>query len=181
MVQPPRTPPLLNVSIRQAALTDYLFNTLPYFVTFATFGRHPVFQDVEVARLFVDELHKLRHELRFLLLSYVVMPGHVHLVIVPSSAAGLAKIMQYVKGRFARFYHARNGGTGSLWQSRYYETAVRGEAALLRRIEYIEENPVKASLVSRPEDYPFSSAADGKVDWENYLAPVQEVPASSPG
>lgn len=154
---------------------------VPYFVTFATYGRHPVFQDLETARLLVDELHILRQELRFLLLSYVVMPDHVHLVVVPSSVAGLAKIMQYVKGRFARLYHVRNGGSGRLWQSRYYETAVRDEAALWRRIEYIEENPMKAGLVEQPQDYPFSSAAKERMDLEKYLAPGQEVPASSPG
>ena len=153
----------------------------PYFVTFATYVRRAVFQDTEAGRLFVDELYKLRDELGFLLLSFVVMPDHVHLIIVPAPDVGLAKIMQYVKGRFARLHHARDGGTGSLWQSRYYETTIRDEAALFRRIEYIEGNPVTSGLVSRSEDYPFSSAATGRVDLEAYLSPLEQEGVTLPG
>ncbi len=143
---------------------------LPYFVTFATYGRLPVFRDAAAARLFLGELRKLRGELKFLLLGYVVMPDHVHLVIVPGSAVGLAKVMQYVKGRFARFYHARIGGEGKLWQNRYYETVIRDEASLLQRVQYMEGNPVRAGLVSQPEDCPFSSADSGRDDLEQYLS-----------
>lgn len=123
---------------------------------------------------FVDQLHHLREELRFLLVAYVVMPDHVHLIIVPPRGLTIAKIMQFVKGRFARLHNQR---TGPLWQSRYYETIIRGEAALWRRIEYlwrrieyIETNPVDAGLAASPEEYPFSSAAVACEDVERYLA-----------
>ena len=149
----------------------------PYFVTFATEKRRAVFQDDGTSRLFVDELHNLRNELGFLLLGYVVMPDHVHIVIVPGQTTGLPKIMQYVKGRFAHLYQRESGGTGKFWQSRYYETTIRDEASLLRRIHYLEGNPVRAGIVRQPEDYSFSSAANGGIDLEHYLSPqaVQAV------
>jgi putative transposase len=105
----------------------------------------------------------------------------VHLVVVPQPDIPLPKIMQYIKGRFSRLYHARNGGSGKLWQGRYYETTIRDEAALFRRIEYIEENPVQSGLASRPEDYAFSSGAIGRIDFEAYLAPDQREGAIVPG
>ncbi|MCH8994129.1 MAG: transposase [Chloroflexi bacterium] len=70
-------------------------------MTFTTYERSPVFHDAESGQLFLAELRKLRIELGFLLLGYVVMPEHVHLVIVPGSGAGLSKVRQYVKGRFS--------------------------------------------------------------------------------
>lgn len=152
----------------------------PYFVTFTTRERRAVFQDAWAARLFVDELHKLRHELSFLLLAYVVMPDHVHVIIVPGSTVGLSKIMQYVKGRFARLYHARMGGEGHLWQSRYYETIIRDEGSLVRRIHYLEGNPVRTGLVRQPEEYPFSSATGGRIDLEQCLSP-KAVDMAQPG
>lgn len=144
---------------------------LPYFVTFTTYERSPVFHDAEAGQLFLAELRKLRIELGFLLLGYVVMPEHVHLVIVPSSGAGLSKVIQHVKGRFSWLYSRKNGAHGKLWQSRYYETVVRDEASLLRRIQYVEGDPVRAGIVSRPEEYPFSSAAGGRDDLDRYLSP----------
>ena len=140
----------------------------PYFVTFTTEARQAIFQRPDVATLFVEQLQRLRHELRFLLLAYVIMPDHVHLVLVPREAANLARIMQFVKGRFSRAHHQRFGGEGSLWQRRYYETVVRGEGSLMRRIDYVEANPVQADLVDEPAAYAFSSAAHPNGDLEQY-------------
>ena len=141
----------------------------PYFVTFITYKRHPLFRDDGAARLFLDTLFTLRVELSFLLLAHSVMPDHIHLVIVPHADVGLARTMQYIKGRFSRLHNDRTGGRGQVWQGRYYETAVRDEAALLRRVDYVEANPVKAGLATVPEMYPFSSAAGDHRDLEAYL------------
>ena len=124
-----------------------------------------------MARFFVEELRTLRSELHFLLLGYVVMPDHVHLIVVPSLAANLGEVIQYVKGRFARRYNERTGGVGKFWQDRYYESIIRDEASLIRRMQYVEANPVKVGLVSQSEEYPFSSATSERDDLESYLAP----------
>ena len=141
----------------------------PYFVTFATYRRRQLFRDGVAAQLFLDTLFALRIELRFLLLAHAVMPDHVHLVIVPHQDVGLGKRMQHIKGRFARMHNAKMGSSGHLWQSRYYETAVRDEAALTRRVKYVEDNPVEAGLVATPEAYAYSSAAVDTGDLQTYL------------
>lgn len=109
------------------------------------------------------------------------MPDHVHLIVVPGLAANLGNIMQYVKGRFARRYNERTGGVGKLWQDRYYESIIRDEASLVRRMQYIEANPVTAGLVSQPEEFPFSSAASERDDLESYLAPQAIESVARPG
>ena len=118
----------------------------------------------------MTEVDRLRAELGFALLAYVVMPDHVHLILVPGPAAGLGRIMQFVKGRFARLWNAQQGSSGSVWQARYYESAVRTEVQLARWLQYIDYNPVRAGLASSPEDYPYCSAG-GKLatDLEAYL------------
>lgn len=130
-----------------------------------------MFAERPAAEMFVTHLLGIRQELGFLLLAYSVMPDHVHLVIVPSDVR-LPKIMQIIKGRFARAYNKLHGQIGKLWQGRYYETVVRDEDALTRRIAYVEENPVVAGIVAEPNEYPFSSAAPGaRVDLAAYLEP----------
>jgi REP element-mobilizing transposase RayT len=141
-----------------------------YFVTTTTHDREPIFSEATTAASFVEELLRLRSELGFLLLSYVVMHDHVHLLIVPGPDAGLAKIMQHVKGRFARRFNESKGGQGKLWQARYYETIIRGEDSLHRRIEYIEQNPVAAGLAEDAPSYRFSSATRPTGDLEGYLS-----------
>ena len=149
----------------------------PYFVTARTLQRRPLFRDRWAARLFLQELQGCREELGFLLLSFVVMPDHVHLVVVPGPGADLPRIMQHVKGRFARTFNLARGGTGAVWQARFYESAVRTEVQLERWVRYIEENPVRAGLATSPEVYAFSSAGGAlTVDLERYLGGGVAVP-----
>jgi putative transposase len=142
----------------------------PHLITAVTYKRNPLFQDRTAAALFVQELGALRKDLGFLILAYVVMPDHVHLVIVPGEAVSLPKIMQYVKGRFARRCNSANGVTGKVWQSRYDETLIRDDSSLSARIDYVEANPVVAGIVDEPRAHPFSSAASGNGDLEAYFS-----------
>jgi putative transposase len=143
----------------------------PYFVTVATRNRQPIFRDRLAAEMMLSELGRLRDEMGFALLAYVVMPDHVHLLVAPGAAAGLSRIMQAVKGRFARLWNQRLSQVGDLWQPRYYDSAVRTQAQLTRWIEYIHRNPVQAGLASRPEEYPYcSSGGRLATDLEAYLS-----------
>lgn len=142
----------------------------PYFVTAATRDRRPIFRSHQAAELMLAGLEKAHEEFKFYLLAYALMPNHVHLIIVPNEASSLGRIMQSIKGRFARLWNKQSGSEGSLWQARYYESAVRTEAQLRRWIEYIDQNPVKAGLAVTPEEYPYCSAG-GKLatDLEAFL------------
>lgn len=148
-----------------------LVSNQAYFVTAATSKRRPVFRNGQAAELMLALLERARAELKFALLAYVVMPDHIHLIAVPGEAADLSRIMQSLKGRFARLWNNRSGSEGSLWQARYYESAVRTEAQLRRWLEYVDHNPVDAGLAESPEGYPYCSRG-GKLatDIEAYLS-----------
>ena len=140
-----------------------------YFVTTACRYRRRVFSNVKAARLVVDILNKIRDEESARLLSYVVMPDHAHLLIVPGRH-GLGHFMKLWKGRFARSWNMETARSGSMWQERYYESVMRGDEQIERCIQYIDANPVKAGLCTRPEGYPWSSAGSGASDLAAYLA-----------
>jgi putative transposase len=148
-----------------------------FFVTAKTALRKPLFRNSRIAAMFLRELEHCREKLGFLLLSFVVMPDHVHLIVVPGPTADLPRIMQHVKGRFARVLNLARGDSGAIWQSRFYESAVRTEVQLKRWVRYIEENPVRAGLAATPETYVFSSASGAlAVDLECYLGGGVTVP-----
>lgn len=130
----------------------------PSLVTTNTSQRRPIFTDSSACELLIETLFKVRFETGLLLLAFTVMPDHVHAIVV-SEGNDLGRAMQLLKGRFARTYNLRTGDAGPVWQSRYHERTLRSEAALLRAVEYVHQNPVAAGLASGAEAYPWCTAS----------------------
>lgn len=126
--------------------------------------------------------------------SYCLMPNHVHLILVPSFLGGLRKSLGETHRRYTTHVNAREGWRGHLWQGRFSSYPM-DERHLLNAARYVELNPVRAGIVTRAEDYPWSSARahfcghDDTVvkvrplleripDWRDFLgAPVDESEA----
>jgi REP element-mobilizing transposase RayT len=111
-----------------------------------------------IARLLLDSLHRgilLGH---YDLGAYVIMSNHVHLLLFPKIPP--ARLLQSLKGAIAREANRVLGRTGEpFWQPESYDHWVRDDAEGQRIARYIENNPVKAGLVARAEDYRWSSAS----------------------
>ncbi|MGH9722500.1 MAG: transposase [Bryobacteraceae bacterium] len=88
---------------------------------------------------------------------YVIMANHVHVLLFPRVAP--SRLLGSLKGATAREANRILGSTGKpFWQAESYDHWVRDEVELNRIVAYIENNPVKAGLVQRGEDYRWSSA-----------------------
>lgn len=88
---------------------------------------------------------------------YVLMTNHVHPLITPQCANGLARILQHVGLRYVRYFNRTHGRTGTLWEGRYKTTLIDSDRYLLTCCRYIELNPVQAGMVDHPGDYSWSS------------------------
>ncbi len=142
---------------------------LPSFVTTNTHERCPIFRSDATCELFIRTLYEVRDDAGLWVLGFSVMPDHVH-VVLATKTDELGRLMQLIKGRFARAYNQAAGRTGAVWQSRYHERTLRTEAALLSAIEYVTENPVVARLAANAEDYRWSSASGlYETDLHDYL------------
>lgn len=89
--------------------------------------------------------------------AYVFMTNHVHLLMTPTTAASIAKVMQSVGRQYVRRFNDTYRRTGTLWEGRYKATLVDSEQYFLACHRYIELNPVRAKLVADPRDYRWSS------------------------
>ena len=96
---------------------------------------------------------------RYRLLAWCVMPNHVHVVIEPIEGHTLSVIVKSWKSFTSRQANTRLGRTGAFWEADYFDRYMRNEDHLMRTIEYVENNPVKAGLVEEPADWPWSSAS----------------------
>ena len=118
--------------------------------------------DTRVARQVAEAIRAGESRKFYELSAWVVMPNHVHMLILPQAALSL--ITHWIKGRTARQANLLLGRTGeSFWQHESYDHWVRSEAELQRIVAYIEENPVSAGLAAKPEDWPWSSAARASI------------------
>ena len=89
--------------------------------------------------------------------AYCLMPNHVHFILVPSHEDGLRAALGEAHRRYSRRVNLREGWSGHLWQERFH-SFVMDESHLVACARYVELNPVRARLVARPEDWPWSSA-----------------------
>lgn len=89
--------------------------------------------------------------------SYCLMPNHVHFIMAPSKAEGLRDTFAEAHRRYTARIHRRFKWTGHLWQGRYASVAM-DEGHMLAAARYVPMNPVRAGLVERQQDWPWSSA-----------------------
>ncbi len=103
----------------------------------------------------VIEARRKRH--RLLLTAWVFLPDHWHAIFYPYSPLTISDVMETIKVSSTRQINRGRGESGPLWQGRFFDRALRTVQEYHETLEYIHWNPVKAGLVSRPEDWPWSS------------------------
>jgi putative transposase len=91
--------------------------------------------------------------------AYVLMDNHFHLLLTPNADDSLPKMMQAVGRKYVRYFNDVHKRSGTLWEGRYKSALVQTERYLLACMVYLDLNPVRAGLVTRPQDYPWSSYA----------------------
>jgi putative transposase len=89
--------------------------------------------------------------------AYVLMTNHVHILATPQEIGGIARMMQSIGRRYVYYINWLYRRTGTLWEGRYKASLIEGDQHLLVCTRYIENNPVRAGMVEKAEDYPWSS------------------------
>lgn len=125
------------------------------FVTFCTLSRISL---PDGARDLVLD-HCLReHDFRIRLHAAVIMPDHVHLLLLPLRDQdgwpfSMMKILQCLKGATAHRINKLLHLSGPVWEEESFDHVLRSDESLREKCEYIRQNPVRKGLVSRPNDY----------------------------
>lgn len=89
--------------------------------------------------------------------AYCLMTNHVHLLLTPDEASACSLLMRDLGRSYVRYFNDRHHRTGTLWEGRFRSCLVESAEYVLACYRYIELNPVRASLVSTPDAYPWSS------------------------
>jgi putative transposase len=160
-----------------ARLARIVIPGLPHHVTQRGNGRQQTFFEADDYALYRNLLCEHAVANGVAVWSWVLMPNHVHLILVPEEADSLRACLSKVHRAYAGHVHARDQKTGHFWQGRYGCVAM-DEAHLMAAIPYVALNPVRARLVSRAEDWAWSSVhahlQPAKGDGLTDTAPVLE-------
>jgi putative transposase len=156
-----------------ARLARAVFPGYPHHVTQRGNGRAQTFFRDQDYRLYRDLLAEHAAAAGVEVWGWVLMPNHVHLILVPSDTDGLRRALSAVHRRYAGHIHARLQRSGHFWQGRFGCVAM-DEAHLGAALRYVTLNPVRARLVERAVDWPWSSvhAYLGRNDGLTNTAPL---------
>lgn len=144
------------------------------FLTFSCYRRLPLFQNNSIKAAFADRLALARESTGIRLIAWVVMPEHVHLLVMPlGHGKSVTQYLRFLKRPFAQMVVSRwrdlqarvldqlidkQGATRFWQQGGGYDRVMRSEDDVREKIAYINSNPVRRGLVEHAEDWRWSSA-----------------------
>jgi putative transposase len=122
-------------------------------------GRQTIFHTDADYRHFESLLEEAKELTGMRILAYCLMPNHWHLILYPRTDTHLAEFMNWLTTTHVRQYRARTKtiGYGHLYQDRYKSFPVQTNEYCTSLIRYVEQNPLRAKLVKRAENWQWSS------------------------
>ena len=146
-----------------------------YYLTSVAHDRLPIFQSEPIKHIVVEALNEARKSADILIFAYVIMADHIHLitdggreisdVLRFTNGITAKRVLDYLKeNRFEsslaklRQEEKRKGYKYSVWEHHPNAFRITGEDTFMQKVHYIHQNPVRASLAEKAEDYRFSSA-----------------------
>ena len=143
-----------------------------HFITTSCYQRRRLLGTARSRDLFLQVLESVRRRYHFVVVGYVVMPEHVHLLVGEPERGNPSVVMQALKQGFARRLLARVRRTtdprqssmwnttveeGRVWQHRFYDFVVFTAKKRVEKLDYMHNNPVKRGLALTPEQWEWSS------------------------
>ncbi len=170
-----------------------------HFITCSCYRREPWLGTARRRDLFLTILEQVRRRYQFVVVGYVVMPEHMHLLISEPQDRTPSTVMQALKLGFARRVlaqlrrrrHPAQGalfaaGPSHIWQKRFYDFNVWSSRKRAEKLRYMHRNPVRRGLVNSPELWRWSSyrayalGESGPVrvnDWQVLKLKIRRPPA----
>lgn len=143
-----------------------------HFITSSCYQRRAFLNTPRRRTLFLEILEQVRQRYNFVVVGYVVMPEHIHLLVSEPMRGNPSTVMQVLKQRFARrvlkewrqrrerrpdWLWSEELSEGHVWQRRFYDFVVWTKDKRVEKLRYMHRNPVKRGLVLEPEQWAWSS------------------------
>ena len=128
-----------------------------------------IFFSDDERKSYLEWLKDAAREYELAIHAFVLMPSHVHILTTPKTPLSASRVMQSVGRRYAQIFNQTHHRTGTVWEGRFKSALIEPEPYLLLCQKYIEQNPVRAGLVSDSEKWHWSSCRHhigaGTIPW----------------
>ena len=151
-----------------------------HFTTINVYKRIHILENYKFCDLIIENLEYYRKKFQYKLLGYVILPDHLHMIVIPNSRTKYSDVIRDFKKGTAFAVIKRLSNTKnqdlldkfslnpvkrdqcrSIWQRKYFDFNIFSGKKFLEKLEYMHNNPVNLRLVKNPEDWKYSS-------WRNY-------------
>ena len=130
---------------------------VPYHIIHRGNNKQTIFFSDDDCLSLLGIIREAKGKYRCKLYAYCMMSNHIHLLIEPLIREHLALFLKLIAQKYAQHVNYFYKRTGTLWEGRFKSSPVSMDNYLLACCRYIEMNPVRAGLVSSPEEYRWSS------------------------
>jgi len=131
--------------------------------------KQPVFKEDTDYRTYLHILIKAKKKYSIRLYAYCLMPNHVHLLADPDVQRDLSAFMHWLNRGYCAYFNMKYKIVGHLWQGRFKSKPIVKDQYLINCADYIEENPVRAQLVSCAAQYIWSSYVERYLSFNKEL------------
>ena len=131
---------------------------MPLHVVQRGHDRKSVFVQTADYEFYLNNLREAKDELSIQVNAYCLMTNHVHLIVTPQAETeNISKLMRLLAARQTRYVNKLESRTGTLWEGRFKASLIDSTTYLLACCRYVDLNPVRAAIVTLPEEYCWSS------------------------
>jgi len=122
--------------------------------------KQEVFKNDGDFEVYLHILKKAKKRYKILLYAYCLMPNHIHLLVGPKLAQNISLFMHWVSRGYAAYFNTKYETVGHLWQGRFKSKPIMQNEYLINCATYIENNPLRASLIDDIIKYRWTSYAE---------------------
>jgi len=127
-----------------------------YHIMLRGINRQDLFEDDEDRQKFIETLAFYKEKSRYKIYAYCLMSNHVH-ILVKETQEPLSLIMKRISSSYVYYYNRKYFRCGHLFQERFKSEVIENNSYFLTVLRYIHQNPIKANMIKRFEEYKWSS------------------------
>ncbi len=116
-----------------------------------------IFEKPEDIKYYIKIMYSLSKEQKIKIVGYCIMSNHAHMLIQTENLQELSKYMQRLNTKYGKYYNKKYTRVGYVFRDRYKAEGIYNERYLYNCLKYIYDNPVKAGMCEKAEDYPYSN------------------------
>jgi len=135
---------------------EYL-NTEYFHVITQGINRSYIFDSTEDIKYYIKNMYDIKDKYNIEIIAYCIMNNHAHILIKCEEIKRLSEYMHNLNTRYGCYYNKKYKRVGYVFRDRYKAEGIYTERHLYSCIKYIYDNPVKAGICNKPEDYLYSN------------------------